>query len=395
MVESSQPTNIKVRIIYRNYKPLHDLYASLTLEPPKDVTYEIPKPRPKLRYLYPLYHKFGDNWLARSVVMASQNILFDTQLGEEVDLIHYVQLVPDSVPQLPYVVDFEHVSSLANFLKIDAYAVQNIINFLGSSRCERIVPLSGAARRSLETLTQDETLARKMEVIYPALPNFCALFQKEVDHSFVRSRSGSLRLLFVGNSVYKKGLHELLTAFSHLEKMYQDIELYVVSDAPRRLVRKYSSDRTKFFPSNLSKDDIVKKFFLPCDLLVLPTHDDTFGMVLLFALSSGTPVVTTRQFAAAEIVNPGENGFFVHSERLHLEEIPFPNRETAKKYHTEEVEKRLVGDLVETIEYLYLRRDLVQSMSEQSAKDFEPGGKFSIGERNRKLRAIYHSSLAN
>jgi glycosyltransferase involved in cell wall biosynthesis len=142
--------------------------------------------------------------------------------------------------------------------------------------------------------------------------------------------------------------------------------------------------------------DIVRMFYLPCDVLVMPTHDDTFGMTILHALSCATPVVTTEQFAAPELIERGKNGLFVHSDRLHLEQVSSPNRETTKKYHRRQrAEQVLVDDLVSKIGFLYLNRDAVRDMGRRAVDDFAPGGKFSVEVRNRSLARAYLHSLAD
>jgi len=49
-------------------------------------------------------------------------------------------------------------------------------------------------------------------------------------------------------------------------------------------------------------------FASACDLLVHPTRRDTFGLVVLEALASGTPVVTTSRAGAAELVRTPTQG---------------------------------------------------------------------------------------
>jgi glycosyltransferase involved in cell wall biosynthesis len=387
---------IKVKIVYRNYKPLHDLYASLKIKPPQDISFIIPRPKKLLRQFYPFYLKFGDNPLVRSIISKAQEIFFDIKDKEDVDVLHFAQIVLKDIPTKPYVIDFEHAISLVNFLELDESIIQTVFQFLNNPLCKGILPFSGAAYRSLRYLFDnlDDEITKKIKVIYPALPNYYVLFKNQVDYSYVSPYPETFSLLFVGNSVYLKGLHELLVAFKYLESKYNDIELYVISDAPEHLKRRFSSERIKYFDPKFSHQDIIRKFYLPCDLFVLPTHADTFGMALLYALSCGTPVLATKQFATPEIIKPGHNGLLVQSNRLHLEDVPLPNRETAKKYHRAGTEEQLLVDgLIQQIEYLYLGRDILAKMSRQAVKDFEPGGKFSIDVRNAKLTCIYKSCL--
>jgi len=385
---------MKVKIIYRNYKSLHDLYYSFTIKPPEDVSFIIPPPRKVLRYLYPLYRVFGDNFFVKQMISGVQDLFFYYKEAEEdVDVLHFVQFITKRIPTRPYIIDFEHIAALANFVKLDRVSEHRIFNFLNNAQCHRIIPMTCAAKKSFKHLFPDffREVEDRTEVIYPALPNYHALFNDQIDYSYVSPHSETFKLLFIGNDVYRKGLHELLSAFKKLEDKYNNIELYVISDAPRQLKRDYSSGRIKYLDPVFSPQDIIKKFYMACDLFVMPTHCDTFGMAILNSLSCGTPVITTEQFATPEIIKPERNGLFVRSNRLFLDQVLFPSRKVTIRCITDDVETLLVDELVEKIEYLYLKRDVLGSMGEEAIKDFEVNGKFSIDIRNEKLKAVYRS----
>ena len=308
---------MKVRIVYRNYKPLHDLYASLKTFPPEGVSYFIPNPKRYLRYLLPLHRRLGSVPAVRLITDRIQDLVFNSP-QTDVDLYHFAQIIPRHIPRSPSVIDFEHISAVVGYAGTDPLTAQRISHFLENPRVCRIMPFSLAARASMEYLLKDsyDRIAKKVEVIYPALPNYA--LEEEANYTYVSRDADTFKLLFVGSGIDRKGLYELLLAFQQLEGKYDDIELYVVSNAPRHLIRRHTSSRLKFLPPRFSRSDIVKQLFLPCDLFVLPTHSDTFGMALLCSLACGTPVLTTKQFAAPEIVESGHNGLFVHSDYLHL-----------------------------------------------------------------------------
>jgi glycosyltransferase involved in cell wall biosynthesis len=387
---------MRVKIVYRNYKHLHDLYASFQVKPPRDVSFVIPRPKRYLRLLLLLHRELGHAALVRWATVNLQETFFQTRGADvDVDLYHFIQLVPGDIPNKPYVVDFEHVIALADFSEIDQRVYQRIYRFLHDNQCCGIIPLTHAAHDTLKYLLRDDDydgVANKVTVVHPALPNYHAMYSEDVDFSYVNPDPQAFRLLFVGSGVFRKGLHELLAAFRALQSTFGDIELYVVSNAPRQLTRRYTSDRIRFFEPKFSHHDIIRQFYLACDLFVLPTHSDSFGMALLYSLSCGTPVLTTKQFAAPEIIETGCNGLFVHSNRLVLDEIPLPNRKTGSQFEQERsVETDLVDELIVQIEYLYHNRDVLSRMGQQAVNDFEPGGKFSIELRNEKLKTIYES----
>jgi len=356
------------------------------------VVFAVPKPLRFARHFYPFYLMFGDWAPARSLMRLAQYLLFGRAGNDgQTDAIHYIQMIPGSLPSRPYVVDFEHAAALANFVHPDEGAKNRILRFLKDDRCRRIIPLTGAARESLFTLFPDldpETAA-KVEVIYPALPDYSGPCREKGDDLFPRREEGKLKFLFVGNDVYRKGLHELMAAFRELAERYADIELCVVSDAPEPLKKAYPSPRIKHVSPAYPFEQMIERFYLACDILVLPTHCDTFGMAILCALSCGKPVVTTDQFASRELVRDGENGLLVRSGRLLLKEVCIPDRAATRAFITREADPILIGELIEKLGALCANRSLVKQMSKEASTDFEEGGKFSIGERNRKLGAAY------
>jgi glycosyltransferase involved in cell wall biosynthesis len=55
----------------------------------------------------------------------------------------------------------------------------------------------------------------------------------------------------------------------------------------------------------------VSELLQAADLFVLNSHDEPFGLVLIEAMSSGTPVLATRVGGISEIVRDGENGWLI------------------------------------------------------------------------------------
>lgn len=55
----------------------------------------------------------------------------------------------------------------------------------------------------------------------------------------------------------------------------------------------------------------IEPFYAAADLFLYPTPYDAFGLVVVEAMASGLPVVTTRRAGASEVVRHGETGFVV------------------------------------------------------------------------------------
>lgn len=113
--------------------------------------------------------------------------------------------------------------------------------------------------------------------------------------------------LFVGSGFARKGLGATLKALSAVA----DVQLLIVG-RDRRLSRFRRQARTLGIAERVhfvGAQSDVKPYYGAADALVLPTLYDPFPNVVLEAMASGLPVVTSRKCGAAEIIVDGESGF--------------------------------------------------------------------------------------
>ncbi len=115
--------------------------------------------------------------------------------------------------------------------------------------------------------------------------------------------AGGRLILFVGSGFARKGLAFLLPALAHLPD--KKAHLWVVGKGQvgpyQRLARSWGvSDRLRF----LGPQTEVAPFYQAAAVLALPTLYDPCSNVVLEALASGCPVLTTCADGAAEFVNP-------------------------------------------------------------------------------------------
>lgn len=120
--------------------------------------------------------------------------------------------------------------------------------------------------------------------------------------------------LFVGGIIPRKGLQQLLSACQLLAQQgHQNYTLLVVGDGPQRpeleaFCQEHGlSDRVHW--TGRVNYDQIGAYFRQADVFVLPTLEDTWGMVVLEAMVSGKPVLCSKWAGASELVVPGENGY--------------------------------------------------------------------------------------
>ena len=248
------------------------------------------------------------------MINKSQPLIFsDSNTQIRPDIIHYLQTIPSTIPDTPFVIDIENAISLSNFMKATDKHKQEIINTLNNPQCNKIICLTHAAKRSIKSyfLQDYDYIKQKICTIYPAIPNYTYGCTGDTLRVSYTKDSKQFNILFVGPPI--KGLIDLLEAIQLIRIDHPHIGIYIVSDIEESWREKYSHPNTHFLKPNFQKEDIITKLYLPADLFVLPTRRDTFGMAILDALSSGTPVITTDQYAAKELVDHKKDGLLIHA----------------------------------------------------------------------------------
>ncbi len=385
---------MKVKIVYRNYKPLHKAYESLVTNPPEGVQYIIPPVKSGLGKLMPIYRKLRYFRLGRQIIRVVEKMAFSKQNSDDdVDLYHYLNMISDDIPNKPYIIDFEHASSMTGF-SYDKDSLGKVYKFISSEQCISINCWTKAARRTLKDLFSDryKDIENKVNVIYPAL-KYVEPSKIKPDYKFVENND-KLKLLFVGTPCYVKGLEEVLWAIQKINKVNSaKVELYVVSGDATEICKEYDLPNVKVYEPNFSKQQIVSLFFVPTDLFVMPTKQDTFGMVFLDALSCSKPVITTGQFAAPEIVDDSADGFLIHLNNALLDSVVVPGKEEDSKVKARNLDETLATEVYKVIDKILVDKVDLKTMGVKGSKKFTSGGKFSIETRNRQLLDIYKKAL--
>jgi glycosyltransferase involved in cell wall biosynthesis len=132
----------------------------------------------------------------------------------------------------------------------------------------------------------------------------------------VKKESDKVRFLFVSNldkAHYFKGLDKLLQVIS---KINFSIELRVVGDGDmlddyKILCKKFNIEEKLKFLGGLS-DEERNHEYSQADAFILPSinRNEAFGLVLLEAMSAGTPVIASNLPGVRTVFDDGEQGFY-------------------------------------------------------------------------------------
>lgn len=162
------------------------------------------------------------------------------------------------------------------------------------------------ARETLETFH----ISRHIEVI----PNFIDLsrFKKQAREHFRLAicPAGEKLLVHTSNFRKVKRIGDVLHMFALLRKNVPS-KLLLVGDGPERqklemLSRELQLEQDVRF---LGKLDAVEELLSVCDLFVMPSEKESFGLAALEAMACEVPVIASNAGGLPELIIQGQNGF--------------------------------------------------------------------------------------
>jgi len=136
----------------------------------------------------------------------------------------------------------------------------------------------------------------------------------------IRGRYGvrpeDVLLLFVSHNFRLKGLRYLIQAIALIKRKRKNVKLLVAGRdraAPyQRLGKKLGCGENVLFAGGVRD---LERYYASADILVHPTFYDPCSLVVLEALASGLPVITTISNGAGGIVTAGQEGFVLDDPR--------------------------------------------------------------------------------
>jgi len=127
---------------------------------------------------------------------------------------------------------------------------------------------------------------------------------------------GKLNILFVGRLEKRKGLDHLLGAYAHVKKGFPNSRLIVVGPGTRlrcKYMRRVSEMKLEdvVFTGRVSYADL-SRYYQAADVFCAPaTGEESFGIVLLEAMSAGKPIIASNISGYAGVVDDGIQGLLV------------------------------------------------------------------------------------
>jgi phosphatidylinositol alpha-mannosyltransferase len=132
-------------------------------------------------------------------------------------------------------------------------------------------------------------------------------------------RDSCVNVLFVGRLEKRKGLRDLLRGYQYLHERVPKTRLIIAGDGPLRgMVESFVSSRRleNVVLAGYVPDQVLPRFHASADVFCAPaTGRESFGIVLLEAMSAGLPVVATEIPGYLSVVEAGVDSLTVRPKR--------------------------------------------------------------------------------
>jgi phosphatidylinositol alpha 1,6-mannosyltransferase len=169
-------------------------------------------------------------------------------------------------------------------------------------------------------------------VLYAPNPELCALLERStgrpchlmprgVDAELFspskresKSQNGEAVLGFVGRFSVEKNVALLARIQQELDQNGEKFHFLMVGHGGEEAWLRERLHRAKF--TGVLRGEALARAYASMDLFVFPSHTDTFGNVVLEALSSGVPAVVTPSGGPRTIVREGETGCIVPDDQF-------------------------------------------------------------------------------
>jgi glycosyltransferase involved in cell wall biosynthesis len=170
--------------------------------------------------------------------------------------------------------------------------------------------------------------------------------------------NNKIKILFIGEINQRKGIKQILEAAKILSDQNFEFNLIGLGMSNHSELYKPYKKYVNFL--GLVSFETLLGQLKSNDVFIFPSLGEGFGLVLLEALSSGLPVICSRNCAGPDLIEDGKNGFLIdagdtsalvdrilwfESNRDKLPEMSQYARQSSLKYTWETYEKKVVSGI--------------------------------------------------
>lgn len=143
--------------------------------------------------------------------------------------------------------------------------------------------------------------------------HFTSLYENQVCEQRGYNLNEDIKMLYIGQFIHRKGIDVLLNSLKELKN--QNYEMLIVGGVPTEEYLQIIKGMGNVTFSDFVPPQDVKKLMINSDVLILPTREDIWGLVINEAMACGDAVVTTDKcVAGVELIEDNVNGYIFESE---------------------------------------------------------------------------------
>ena len=344
-------------------------YKSMIDNPPKDIEYifediKIGMITSKAKLSFRNFFKRTIRTTLEKIQVPILNIK-KTKNTKDFDVIHNAHCLSSN--DNPWVADFESLWQMWVSGRDTKTGMDRVSKVLKKDSCKKIIAWTESTKEEIKKTFPE--VKEKITVVHYGM----------VSQKFKKVKSEKVRLLFIARYFEGKGGLHTLEVFDRITKKYENVEATVISEVPKNIKEKYSSNKNIKFSGLLPHKEIIENIYPNTDIMVYPGYSDTFGFALVEALAFGIPIITVDGKSRKDIISNGKTGFVIE-------------RDCEKEwYPKDKEEERIVDEIEARTTELIDDRWTREEMSEEGIKIVREG-KFSIENRNKKLKEIYNEA---
>ncbi len=187
------------------------------------------------------------------------------------------------------------------------------VKFILTNYVDRIIAVSRTAASFIRAFTG----TKDVEIIYNGVDT--ERFNPHGSRIYSERIRGDPKILFVGRLVYRKGPHILIKAFEIIRREYRDAVLIIAGEGSMKgrlmeLIDMLGLRENVAFVGKIS-DEELPDLYRSVDLCVIPSlFGESFGIVAIEAMASGTPIIASNSGGLREIITDGYNGLLFEPE---------------------------------------------------------------------------------
>ncbi len=231
------------------------------------------------------------------------------EMKKQVDLIHAHGSLPDDFGG--YLLSKWMNKPLV--VTVHGQSVYALVNFPRRFKYSRI-----ALENANALIAVSSKVEERIRKFTDRRSNIHIVYNGYVDRSNIdiKSRNGIINILFSGELIERKGCKNLLLAFDKLLKKYDSIQLTIAGAGDelkllKNIAKNLSIENKVHFEGAVPHSKMLE-LMNSCDIFVLPSWDEAFGVVYLEAMSFKKPVIGSIGEGISDIITDGENGLLVN-----------------------------------------------------------------------------------